>query len=341
MSSERRLLVHRVRTRTRGFTLVELLVVIAIIGVLVALLLPAVQSARESARRSQCTNNLKQLGLAAQLHLEAHQVLPTGGWGHGWVGDPDLGFGKSQAGGWPFSLLPYLEQQALHSLGAGGDDEAKARAVETVVSTPLDMFTCPSRRQTALQEPRPECVRRPYRNNPGFGRHRATGPPRVAKSCYAMNSGEKWPGYHAGPRTVADAETHTGWPRISLAVGVCWWRSHFGTEDIEDGTTNTLLFGEKSMDPLLYDSWYGGGDACDMYEGQDLESNRYAGPLYELHVDTPGLTNTFGFGGPHPGGCLFAMCDGSTRSVSFSIDTETYRRLALRADAEVINWEAL
>ena len=103
-------------TRIAAFTLVELLVVIFVIGLLVALLLPAIQSAREAARRVECRNNLKQLGLAAMNHLDRHGHFPAGGWGQNWVGDRDRDFGEDQPGGWAFNLLPFLEESALHDL---------------------------------------------------------------------------------------------------------------------------------------------------------------------------------------------------------------------------------
>ncbi len=101
----------------RGFTLVELLVVITIIGILIALLLPAVQAAREAARKLHCGNNLKQLALGALNHELAHGFFPSAGWGYLWVGDPDRGTGKEQPGCWVYATLPYVEQQALHDLG--------------------------------------------------------------------------------------------------------------------------------------------------------------------------------------------------------------------------------
>ncbi len=103
-------MAHDVR---RGFTLVELLVVISIVGVLVALLLPAVQSAREAGRRAQCLNNLRQIGLATQHHLEQTRRFPNGGWGPRWIG---WAYGNDlfQPGGWVYNLLPYLDMEPLH-----------------------------------------------------------------------------------------------------------------------------------------------------------------------------------------------------------------------------------
>ena len=111
----------RLPTRPRagtGFTLIELLAVIAIVGILIALLLPAVQAAREAARRVQCRNHLKQLALGMEHHVVAFGCYPSNGWGFCWIGDPDRGTGIQQPGGWIYNILPYLEQQPLHALGS-------------------------------------------------------------------------------------------------------------------------------------------------------------------------------------------------------------------------------
>ena len=131
-----------------GFTLVELLVVIAIIGILVALLLPAVQAAREASRRSHCSNNLKQLGLAAQLHVDTHGFLPSSGWGDAWVGCPDLGAGRKQPGSWAYQLLNYMEQSVRRQVGLQFQcgDPNSAAAIREMVATPIPTFNCPSRR---------------------------------------------------------------------------------------------------------------------------------------------------------------------------------------------------
>ena len=107
------------RRRATGFTLVELLVVIAIIGVLVALLLPAIQAAREAARRRECQNHLKQIGLAILNHETAVKAFPHGGWGFEWTGDPDSGTGERQPGGWGFGTLQYMEGMAAFNIGKG------------------------------------------------------------------------------------------------------------------------------------------------------------------------------------------------------------------------------
>jgi prepilin-type N-terminal cleavage/methylation domain-containing protein len=121
-----------------GFTLVELLVVISIIGVLIALLLPAVQAAREASRRTQCTNHLKQIGLAFQNHHSTHGYFPTGGWNWDdaptYVNDRPL-TGPDQKAGWGFQILPYAEAQNVWQAGP-----------VVAIGTPISFFFCPTRR---------------------------------------------------------------------------------------------------------------------------------------------------------------------------------------------------
>jgi prepilin-type N-terminal cleavage/methylation domain-containing protein len=135
------------RSESNGFTLVELLVVIAIIGVLVALLLPAVQAAREAARRAECQNKLKQMGLAAQNFVSAMNVFPTGGDGAGPAIENYLQNGKPNGPdkmglGWGYQLLPYLEQNAVYGLNT----------TTLVKSTVVPLYNCPSRRGPTISQ---------------------------------------------------------------------------------------------------------------------------------------------------------------------------------------------
>ena len=125
--------------RPAGFTLIELLVVIAIIGVLVALLLPAVQMAREAARRTQCTNNLKQIGIALHGYHDVHNTFPSGGW----IAIPTQPQTRNMNMGWSAAVLPWLEQRALYdslNLSVVYDDPANSTATYTV----LQVYFCPS-----------------------------------------------------------------------------------------------------------------------------------------------------------------------------------------------------
>ena len=135
--------------RAFGFTLVELLVVITIIGILIALLLPAVQAAREAARKMQCCNNLKQLALACLGHENLTGRFPTDGWGYGWTGDADRGTDWRQPGGWIFNVLPFIDQQVLHDQGTGmgsWDDQNRKTANTQRLVTPVGGLYCPTRR---------------------------------------------------------------------------------------------------------------------------------------------------------------------------------------------------
>ncbi len=152
---------NRAFGKRSGFTLVELLVVITIIGILIGMLLPAVNAARESARNIQCRNNLKQMGDAILAHEQVQGYFPTGGWGYGWVGDPDRGYGTQQPGGWIYNILPHTEMNALHDQQFTGGISGKTnpgqptstqkpQAILAMVATPLPFANCPTRRRNVV-----------------------------------------------------------------------------------------------------------------------------------------------------------------------------------------------
>lgn len=332
------------RLQRNGFTLVELLVVIAIIGILVALLLPAVQSAREAARRVQCSNNLRQIGLAALNHEVSHGALPSGGWGFRWTGDPDMGFGEKQPGGWIFSLMPFLEEGALHSVGAGLTDAEKQAALRRQKSTPVSGFVCPTRHAGGL----------------GFGPEQslnADQPPEglVAKSDYAANGGCNIP-QGAGPAGPGSIHCLKHYPHPSVCQGLPT-RDYSNRFDgaivprfgiklrkIVDGTSKTMLAAERYLHVSYHDPSHGANVPSDnnsMYQGYDWDVVRWSSAFEHSNGSMPGLPwrdtegpegATYRFGSSHTGGFLSVNCDDSVHNVAYDIDPLVWARMGSRND---------
>ena len=149
------------------------------------MLLPALNSAREAGRRTQCKNNLKQIAAAFLAHESAHQFLPTGGWAKFWMGDPDRGFSNKQPGGWCYNILPHIELGNLWQLSGNLDPSANSSAKtaqETIFwATPVATYNCPSRRPLATE---PNL----YPSNCFFLPTNIQ-PPRVFRADYAANMG--------------------------------------------------------------------------------------------------------------------------------------------------------
>ncbi|GIW96026.1 MAG: prepilin-type N-terminal cleavage/methylation domain-containing protein [Pirellulaceae bacterium] len=276
-----------------GMTLVELMVVISIIGILVSLLMPAVQRSRETARRLQCANHLKQLGLAIQMHHEFHRIIPhNGGWDGSqtipdtsgnpftpsttdfamnrtfkWgVGDPAMPPTK-QTGSWLFSILPFVEQQNVF----------EQRAWETA----LPLYVCPSRRRARAETIVP---------SDAYGQYESGGW-RWGKSDYAGN----------------------GFVIEGLPLRGRFRPKRFA--DIRDGLSNTILAGEKAFDPLVHqpNTWY--WDEPFFLGGSGGTARRGAGVV----PDAPGNDYKTNWGSAHSGGAQFLFADGSVRLISFDV----------------------
>ena len=342
------------RKEQRAFTLVELLVVIAIIGILVALLLPAIQAAREAARRNQCMSQIKQLALGCINTHDTQQHFPTGGWGWGWVGDPDRGFGLNQPGGWIYNVLPFIEQQALHDLGSDGNPNTlttqQLAGAADVLEQPISIINCPSRRSN---NPWPMKIDSPddlpnaeYRGDSAV----------AGRSDYAMSSGTRSTELNEGPDDYADAEdfdwvqkTVPKW--FELLDGISFQRSQIKIQHITDGTSQTLLIGEKFIPPSDYETGSFRGDNETWCTGWNNDNFRVifgtqtaiGSPIYNIRPPIPDVDNSSEvdvqarFGSSHPGVWIAAYCDGSTHAINYEANPEMLRRLASRHDGMELN----
>lgn len=348
-------------SRRRGFTLIELLVVIAIIAVLIALLLPAVQQAREAARRTQCRNNLKQLGLALHNYHDVFDKFmpgivsridvngPTG------AACPDLTSSEAGCWAWGTFLLPYLDQANIYNVFNPGpvalEQAASTPAGLRALQTPLPVFRCASDTGPELNNfdntlPGHEIIGNQYSR---FIVDLAGNKIAIATSNYVVVS-------NAGDSTTpAICPTQYGPP-----LGLASQNSKVGIRDITDGTSNTFAIGERAwkFNNLIAGAGtiYGVSAAAaanlDQGSSWNIKSayTNVAGLTYDgLNWSTNNRAHAGrAFSSPHEGGVFFLMCDGAVRFISENIDsrkgtvsapgypadivTNTLGRLAVRSD---------
>jgi len=314
--------------RAKGFTLVELLVVIAIIGILIALLLPAIQAAREAARRMQCTNNLRQIGLALDNYVNTHNVYPPGR--VGCDGNTGVPCGNTPSSQRPSTsgfvlILPQMELQTLYNQFEGlkkgavfpaspGDKDDgsasgwKTAGIDAAIKTRVGVYSCPSD------------AANPY-DASGY-----------AVGSYAFNQGTNGPSL--GPSAWIDAN------RVKhYNTGMFMYLKGMKHKDVTDGLSSTLFVGEL-IDGHLDDShsrWTAASRYTDSMRVADNPINTK--PKEGICVTLYSLKVNGAFGSRHPGGANFVFGDGHVSFINETIDRFDYQALATRAGKEVTSIE--
>jgi prepilin-type N-terminal cleavage/methylation domain-containing protein/prepilin-type processing-associated H-X9-DG protein len=333
----------------RAFTLVELLVVIAIIGILIALLLPAIQAAREAARRMQCKNNLKQMGLAWSTHTDVQKHFPYGGWGAIWIGDPDRGLGPTQPGGWIYNLLPFMDFKTIHDMGKGLSNSSPEKKNLIIIreATPINLFNCPTRRP-AIAYP---CGTNWGAQSTAYGWFS----PMVARTDYAANLGDNppielsiWPGSYSQALGFAWPVGYSGVPNplsgnSAPMTGVNFENSYIRPAEVKDGLSHTYMIGEKNLSPDLYKTGTDGSDDWSMYSGDQNDTNRlcWNDPSCQPARDRSGTAWETNFGSAHASSFNMMMCDGSVQSIRYDIDLLLHSRLGNRNDQQPVDMTQL
>ncbi len=296
----------------KAFTLIELLVVIAIIAILIALLLPAVQQAREAARRSQCKNNLKQIGLALHNYHDALDTFPPG-----FIDASSTLDARSTGWGWAVFLLPYIDQANLYAkleVATKSLDQHRGGTAETAstdqMKTPISVYVCPSDSAPELVKDRGNNARLSY---PGV-----YGSANVAAS--SPGSPERYPGMNNAN---------------AMFNGMFAGNSKVKMRDFTDGTSNTLAVGEVQGMNRIGGIWVG-----------SFGINRWAGYIFQTNASTlinaaagrthPTWASNYVFSSSHVGGAHFLKADGSVNFISENISATIYENLGNRRDGQVL-----
>jgi prepilin-type processing-associated H-X9-DG protein len=328
----------------------------------VALLLPAVQAAREAARRQQCQNNLKQLGLAWLNHEGANKHFPSGGWGAYWTADPNRGFGKEQPGSWVYNVLPFMEQQQLRQLGKGTTPGSTAfqQASTTLHQSPLAGLHCPSRRPVQLYPANMPNMASEFTFLQAVAQDQG-----VVKTDYAASSGDS---YHSA--SVSGLNSFNYWQPGNFAEangqsrgGVRWDDAacdDFGKHTYQSGVSHyrSEITVQRWLGSDRYESspgtssspGFSWGENQSAYNGFEWDQHRVAWNIlagresnieaYQPSPDQAGVGVNIPevkFGSAHAAGFNMVFCDGSVRSIAYDIDYRMHAALANRQDGEAVS----
>jgi prepilin-type N-terminal cleavage/methylation domain-containing protein/prepilin-type processing-associated H-X9-DG protein len=299
--------------RRRAFTLIELLVVIAIIAVLIGLLVPAVQKVREAANRMSCSNNLKQIGLAAHHFHDTHKTLPPA-----WIGDNSLD--PDGWATWAVLLLPYLEQNQVYQLWDLRYPASKQP--QAAYQQQLSVLHCPSRPDFVLS------INDFVPAGGGLSDYAA---------CFGTAADFDKSNGAIIPNNPPKSKDPSGFPIYTT------WKGKLRFADITDGTSNTFMFGEKHVRP---NSLRGKNEDRSVFGGQNNSIRRMAGIAANLDQrplrppdDQNGALANSSFGSRHAGVCQFVFCDGRVQTIQLSVSLQTLTYLITRNDGQVISEE--
>ena len=352
--------------------LVAIAIIGVLLAILIPAVQSVREASRRASEMVQCANQLKQIGVAVEMpqfrdHDDPLAVCPPAAGGYRWVGSaatgsPAAATGRNKPGlaGWIYnSILPYVEQpDDLRAMAVRAVRRPTTGTINTgkMLEKPVPLLLCPSRRSLGSRRLHRDQLSVAEKVSPAAGGTAGSASPAAATPAGTLRAGKTDYAIRCccvlrderrltptrplrtvhgqGPAGLSLSDLRTyAWPDLDQANGVAFVRSRWGFNDVIDGTTYTLLVGEKYIP--IGSLARGFGDDQTLYLGDDADVRRWT--MSAPKRDERGVSDPDRFGSRHPAGCQFVFCDGSVRLVSYHVDAEVFRNLGNRRDGETVS----